>query len=189
MKKHQVHGDGRRGPPDPVSDDYGIPLTATSLLRQSRSHPQIFTLPLETPMDWSIHHLHHINHWALLVSALILWFLGAAWYSPALFAKPWMAALGIVPNGPKKGLAVGMISSFIGDLLVAFVLLHFILWSGAASFVTGAFVSFLCWLGFFAATQFPQSIYENRPGKLFAINTGYWLVGLLIIGGLLATWK
>src|SRR5271170_3541624 len=115
-------------------------------------------------MDLSIHHLHHqINHWAVLVSALILWLLGAAWYSPALFAKPWMAALGIVPGGPKKGLAFGMISSLIGDLLVAFVLLHIILWSGANTFATGAFVGFICWLGFFVATQFPQGIYESRP--------------------------
>jgi hypothetical protein len=140
-------------------------------------------------MDLSIHHLHGINHWAVLVSALILWLLGAAWYSPALFAKPWMAALSILPGGPKKGLAIGMISSLIGDLLVAFVLLHFILWSGAATYVAGAFVGFLSWLGFFVATQFPQGIYESRPIKLFVINAGYWLVGLLIIGVLLAVWK
>jgi hypothetical protein len=138
----------------------------------------------------SFHHLHHlINHRALLVSALILWLLGAVWYSPALFAKPWMAALGIVPNAPKKGLAVGMISSFVGDLLVTLVLVHIVLWSGADTFFTGAFVGFLCWLGFIAATQFPQGIYENRPPRLFAINSGYWFVGLLIVGGLLAVWR
>ena len=141
-------------------------------------------------MDPSIHHLHHeINHWAVLVSALILWFLGAAWYSPALFAKPWMAALGIVPSGQKKGLVLGMVSSFIGDVLVALVLVHFVLWSGAASYGEGAFVGFLSWLGFFAATQFPQGIYEGRPFRLFLINAGYWLVGLLVIGGLLARWR
>jgi hypothetical protein len=99
----------------------------------------------------TFHHLHHfINHWAVLVSALILWLLGAAWYSPALLARPWMAALGIVPKGPRKGLATGMISSFIGDLFVAFILLHFVLWSGADTLATGAFIGFLCWLGFIA---------------------------------------
>jgi Protein of unknown function (DUF1761) len=144
---------------------------------------------LEKTMDWSFHHMHHFNLWAVLVSALILWFLGAAWYSPGLFAKPWMAALGIVPGGPKKGLAAGMIASFAGDLLVAFVLLHFVLWSGASNAGTGAFIGFICWLGFFAATQFPQGIYESRPTKLFLINGGYWLVGLLIAGGLLAVWQ
>jgi hypothetical protein len=140
-------------------------------------------------MDLSIHHLHHMNHWALLVSALILWILGAVWYSPPLFAKPWMADLKIDPGHPKKGLAAGMIASFVGDLLVAFVLLHCILWAEAATFAMGAFVGFLCWLGFIAATQFPQGIYENRPGRLFVINAGYWLAGLVLIGGLLAAWR
>jgi len=140
-------------------------------------------------VDLSIHHLHHMNHWALLVSALILWILGAAWYSPPLFAKPWMADLGIKPGGPMKGLASGMIASLVGDLLVAFVLLHFILWAEAFTFAMGAFVGFLSWLGFIAATQFPQGIYEARSGRLFAINASYWFIGLVIIGGLLAVWR
>ena len=64
---------------------------------------------------------------------------------------------------------------------------HFVY--GLERILTGAFVGLICWLGFFAATQFPQGIYENRPLKLFAINAGYWFVGLLIIGGLLAAWR
>jgi Protein of unknown function (DUF1761) len=160
--------------------DSGSALTAKSNRRSSG---------LRKLMNHSIHHLRHMNHWALLVSALILWFLGAVWYSPALFAKPWKAALGIVPGGAKKGLAAGMIASLVGDLLVAFALLHVILWSQANSLGTGCFVGFLCWFGFFAAIQLPQGIYEGRPFKLFAITGGYWLVGLLIIGGLLAVWK
>jgi len=84
-------------------------------------------------MGFSLRHLHHFNPWAILVSAVILWVLGAIWYSPALFSKPWMAALNIVPDSSRKGLATGMIASFLGDLLVAFVLLHVILWSGAAT--------------------------------------------------------
>ena len=140
-------------------------------------------------MDLSVQRLQHVNHWVTLVSALILWIIGAIWYSPALFAKPWMAALDIQPDHKKKGLAFGMISSLIGDLLVAFALLHVVVWSGAASCAAGAFVGFLCWLGFFAAIQFPQGIYEGRPTKLFVINGGYWLVGLVAIGILLAVWQ
>jgi hypothetical protein len=141
-------------------------------------------------MGFSLRHLHHFNHWAILVSALILWVLGAVWYSPALFAKPWMAALGIVPDPTKKkGLAAGMITSFVGDLLLAFALLHVILWSGASTGIAGAFVAFVCWLGFFAATQVPQGIYEGRPTRLFWITNGYWLVGLAIIGALMAVWQ
>jgi hypothetical protein len=130
------------------------------------------------------------NHVAILVSALILWVLGALWYSPALFAKPWMALLGIQRDAAnRKSLVPGMISSLIGDLILSFALAHFVIWSGASSFGWGAFIGFLAWFGFVAAISFPQGIYENRPFKLFAINSGYWLVGLLIVGGLLAVWQ
>lgn len=136
-----------------------------------------------------MHHLH-LNHWAILVSALIQWFLGAIWYSPVLFAKPWMALVGIQKDAAnKKSLVPGMISSFIGSLILSFVLAHIVQWSGAATFAWGAFIGFIAWLGFIAAPQFPQGIYENRPFKLFAINTGYWFVGLLISGSLLAVWQ
>lgn len=135
-----------------------------------------------------MHHLH-FNHLAIIVSALILWFLGAAWYSPPLFAKPWMAMLGIKKgDSNKNSLLAGMISSLIGDLILSFVLAHFVIWSGATTFAWGAFIGFICWLGFFVAPNFPQGLYENRPFKLFAINNGYWFMGLLIVGGLLAVW-
>jgi Protein of unknown function (DUF1761) len=132
----------------------------------------------------------HLNIWAVLVSALFLWMLGAAWYSPPLFAKPWMAALGITPvPGHTKGLLRGMISSLVGDFILAFVLAHFVLWSHAEAIPQGVFIGFLTWLGFFVAPNFPQGIYEKRPFKLFAINNGYWLVGLIVVGGLLAVWR
>jgi hypothetical protein len=131
-----------------------------------------------------------MNFWAILVSALILWFLGAAWYSPVLFVKPWMAALKITPHAvDKKGLVPGMISSLIGDLILAFVMAHFIFWSGGSTIGWGAFIGFLIWFGFFAAPSFPQGIYEKRPFALFVINNGYWLVGLVIVGALLAVWR
>ena len=132
----------------------------------------------------------HLNLWPVLVSALILWILGAAWYSPVLFAKPWMAALGITP-GPskKKGLMAGMIASLVGDCILALALDHFIHWAHARDIHWGAFIGFLTWLGFFAAPNLPQGIYENRPFRLFAINNGYWLIGLIATGILLALWR
>lgn len=134
-------------------------------------------------------HPLHFNHWALLVSALILWFLGAFWYSPVLFARPWVEILGRRAGEKPKGVAWGMIASFLGDLLLSLMLAHVVLWSGADSFGSGAFIGLIMWLGFFAATSYPQTIYEGRPLRYFLINNGYWLVGLLVVGGLLAVWR
>jgi len=132
----------------------------------------------------------HLNLWPVLVSAVILWILGAAWYSPVLFAKPWMAALNITPDpAKKKGLIAGMIASLVGDFILVLALDHVIQWAHARDLHWGAFIGFLVWLGFFAAPSLPQGIYENRPFRLFAINNGYWLVGLIGTGILLALWR
>lgn len=134
-------------------------------------------------------HPLHLNHLAVVVSALILWFLGAFWYSPLLFAKPWVAIVGRKMGEKPKGVWKGMLGSLIGDLLLAFVLDHFILWSGGATFGWGALIGFITWLGFVVGPLYPQSIYEGRPFTYFAINSGYWLVGLTVVGGLLAVWR
>jgi hypothetical protein len=138
-----------------------------------------------------LHHIQHaFNFPAILTSGVFLWLLGAAWYSPALFAKPWMTMLGIrKEEGKKSALYVGMIASLVCDLLLAFILAHFVIWSGTHSFGRGVMVGGLVWIGFFAAPNLPQGIYEGRPFKLFAINNGYWLVGLLVVGGLLGAWR
>lgn len=135
-----------------------------------------------------MHHLH-FNHWAVIVSAIFLWLLGATWYSPLLFARPWTEIVGRKQGEKPKGVVHGIVASLIGDLLLAFVLAHIIGWSGADSAGWGVFIGFICWLGFVAAPLYPQRIYEGRPFKYFAINSGYWLVGLLAIGALLAAWR
>ncbi len=136
-------------------------------------------------------HVHHVlNPIAILVCAVLLWLLGAIWYSPVLFAKPWMAMLGIQKTeGKKRGMLLAATASFICDFVIAFILDHLIVWSGAGSFGWGALIGFIAWAGFIAATALPQGMFEGRPFKLFAINSGYWLVGLAIVGGVLAIWK
>jgi hypothetical protein len=135
-----------------------------------------------------MHHLH-FNHWAILVSAVIFWVLGAIWYSPLLFAGPWVAMVKPNPATKSRNMIAGSIASFFCDLVLSLILAHMVLWSGADSFGLGALVGFIAWMGFFAAPTLPQGIYEGRPFSLFAINTGYRLVGLLIVGGLLAVWR
>ena len=133
-----------------------------------------------------MHHLH-FNHMAILAAALIQFLLGALWYS-LFFAKPWMALTGHTKGERPKGIVVAMLSSAIGALIFSFVLAHVVMWSGAAKIGGGVFVGFICWLGFIAAPLFAETIYEQRPYVLFAINSGYWLAVLVISGGLLAVW-
>lgn len=132
-----------------------------------------------------------INHLAVIVCAIVLWVLGAAWYSPVMFAKKWSALIGIKREpGNREGLLLGMTASFICDVVTSFILANLIVWSNVPKgFGQGAVIGVLAWIGFNAAPNLPQGLYEKRPFKLFAINSGYWLVGLFIVGGILGIWR
>ena len=137
-----------------------------------------------------MHHLH-FNHLALLVSAILQWLIGGLWYS-LLFKKSWMSLTGYVrpANGERpKGAVFGMTISFVVSLILSLILAHVVIWSGSDNLASGIFVGFICWLGFIAGPLLAQGIYEQRPVKLWAINAGYWLVALLVSGGLLAVWR
>ena len=131
-----------------------------------------------------------INFAAIFTCAVFLWVLGAAWYSPVMFAKKWMQLLGITREpGKRDGLLLGMTASFFGDLVMSFVLANILVWAHITGFTRGAVLGVLMWIGFIAAPNLPQGLYEKRPFKLFAINSGYWLIGLFVAGGILASWR
>ena len=114
------------------------------------------------------------------------WLLGALWYSPVLFGKPWKAMVDVPPERKKTRMVLGMIASFIGSVIVSFLLMHVLWWAGVDGLKRGVFVGFILWAGFIFAPLSAQYIYEGRSFKLFAINTGYWLVALLMSSALLA---
>ena len=131
-----------------------------------------------------------INSVAIFTCAVFLWVLGAAWYSPAMFAKKWMQLIGITREpGKRDGLLLGMTASFFGDVVMSFVLANIVAWGHITGFGKGAILGVLMWMGFVASPNLPQGLYEKRPFKLFAINSGYWLVGLCVAGGVLASWR
>ena len=47
-------------------------------------------------------HMHNLNLLAVLVAAISTMVVGFVWYSPILFAKPWMREMGYDPNDKNK---------------------------------------------------------------------------------------
>jgi hypothetical protein len=48
---------------------------------------------------------------------------------------------------------------------------------------------FWVWLGYIASYVLTSVAFENRSWKYYFINTGYWLVGALMMGVILTVWK
>ncbi len=132
--------------------------------------------------------LFHVNHLAVLVSAISQWLLGALWFN-VVYAKRWKALVGIAENEKPKLFVLGMITSFIGNVVLSFVLVHLVGWLFAETFAGGVAVGFLAWVGLMGPPLITQHIFENRPFKLFAINAGYWLLAMGLGGGILAVWR
>lgn len=130
-----------------------------------------------------------INIWAVLVAAVINMAVGAYWYSPGGMGKEWMKLTGHKMEGGRDDVNWMYLLSFIGAIIQAWILAHFVQYAGATTVWEGIKTGFWLWLGFVAITSAMNMMFEARPWRLWKINAGYYLVVLVITGALLAAWR
>lgn len=134
-----------------------------------------------------------VNYTAILIAAIAQMVLGFIWYGP-LFGREWMKLVGMTEKdkeAAKSGMGKTYALSFLGSLVMSYVLAHFLRLAGAETAMTGAQGGFWVWLGFVATTGMNEFLWavKPKPWKLYWINQSYILVGLLIAGAILATWR
>jgi hypothetical protein len=140
-------------------------------------------------------HFLGVNIWAVLVSAVATMAVGFLWYSPALFANPWMVLMGYDPNDKakiaemQKSAGPSYVMSLIASILSAFVLGKLISVSGSATAFDGLKIGLVVWLGFVTTVQFTNALFSRQRNKLYLINTGYQLVCYVAMGAILGAWK
>lgn len=130
-----------------------------------------------------------INWLAVTVAALSSFIIGALWYSPALFAKPWMRANGFTEED-MKGANMGKIFglAFLWTLIMSVNLAMFLNAPGTdVSF--GAFAGFAAGFGWVAMGFFVVGLFERRPTAWMLINGGYMMVALTVMGVILGAWR
>ena len=131
---------------------------------------------------------------SVLLAAVASMVVGFLWYSPLLFARPWMVLMGYDPEDKarleemRKGAGKMYALSFLASLVSALVLAKIILITTVTSPLYGMKVGFAVWLGFVATVQLTSVLFAKQPVKLYLINTGYQLVCYLVMGAILAVW-
>jgi len=132
-----------------------------------------------------------VNYAAILVSGILAMVIGALWYGP-VFGKLWMKLADIsqrqIEDGKKKGMAKNYVITFLGTLVMSYVLALFIGYSGLTSFLGGMQIGFMAWIGFLATTMIGMILWEGKSLKLYLLNVLHYFVVLLLIGGILAVW-
>jgi hypothetical protein len=135
-----------------------------------------------------------VNCWAVLGSAVATMVIGFLWYSPFLFAKPWMVAMGYDPEDKariaemRKGAGLKYGISFLASLLSAFILGKIIFHLAISTSLYGMKAGLGVWAAFVMTVQLTDKLFTNKPWNLFLINTGYQLACYLAMGAILGKW-
>jgi len=126
------------------------------------------------------------NWLAVAVSALAVFMIGWIWYGP-LFSKPWASGMGYDMSGDMKMDPKMLVVSYLMSFFTAWTLSTLL----ADTTELGAALkgAFLLWLGLVATLYALNQVYDSRPWRVWAINVGYHLVGMLVTAAIVTLWR
>ncbi|WP_438447733.1 DUF1761 domain-containing protein [Gorillibacterium sp. sgz5001074] len=136
-------------------------------------------------MDFAI---EDMNALAIVVAALLYFFIGTVWYSPVLFAQAWMRETGKTKEELNPNPFI-YILIFILTVIAAFSMACVFEISGLTGLVPGLFAGLVSGLALAAATAITMMFNDYRRYKLYLINVGYHLVSFTVMGALLGLWR
>ena len=130
-----------------------------------------------------------INIWAVLVSGVLHWIVGALWYSPVLFGKPWAELMKLDMSSDEEGPSVLL---YLGGLIVGIVmaagLALLLSLTGTTAIPAAIAIALIAWLAFTAAPAFANAIFGGSV-PLWAINNAYPLVTAVLMSVILTVWR
>ncbi len=158
-----------------------------------------------------------LNFIAIIVAALVPLVLGFIWYNPKFLGTVWMRESGMTEEKMKGGnmaviFGVSLLLSILLAFFTQFLVIHQM---GALGMVGGdptiALPSYDAFMGDYGNAfrtfkhgalhgliagiffVFPvmaiNGMFERKSWKLTFINTGYWTVCLIIMGGIVCGWQ
>ena len=129
-----------------------------------------------------------VNWFAVIVSAIANMLIGAIWFG--VFAEPWLEGIGKTREWANESQRpTDYITALVNSLLMAFFLANVIAWTGTTGFMGGLLMGFFMWLGFNGFAFASNHAFEGRSLKLWAVNTGTYLAGLMVMGVILGLWQ
>jgi Protein of unknown function (DUF1761) len=130
-----------------------------------------------------------VSYLAVIVAAVAAWLASAAWYTS--LSRHYGAALGKTPeqmaeNRKKPGAFLPFIFAFFGNLIIAWMLAGLLahLGAGQVTLRNGVISAVFLWFGFILTTMVVNYSFAGRDKRLLLIDSGNWLLVLLVIGAI-----
>jgi hypothetical protein len=132
--------------------------------------------------------LADLNYVAVAAAAALSFAVGALWYSPILFARAWTRESGVDEARLRQASMAKVFGlSFLCSLVMALNLAAFL--GDQATVGFGLFAGAATGIGWVAMALGVTYLFERRSFKLWLINSGYQVLTLTLMGGLLGAWR
>jgi hypothetical protein len=130
-----------------------------------------------------------VNWLAVIVSAAIYFVLGALWYSPPLFARPWQAAIGWDESRqqPQTNPLTYVIPGVL-YLIAAIATALIAAATGTDTLAEGITLGLITGIGYALPMVGVEATFDpNKPQPMtwFAITVAYHLIGFVILGAVI----
>lgn len=134
-----------------------------------------------------------INIWAILVATVVGYSIGGLWYTPKLFAHPWLAETGLTvekirANPSKMPFIVAFLANLVIATALAFIHARLVPDLSWGAFGNGVGLGLMTGVGVAAAAAAPHYAFQGSSRKLFLIDYGQTLASIVAMSLILALW-
>jgi hypothetical protein len=136
--------------------------------------------------------LSNLNYIAITVSSVVYFVIGYVWCSH-LFRDPLNEeqrrhnVTKVVPT--QSELYTKMALTFVANFITAFAMACLVYKVGSSNVVSGICLGLTAAVGFAATTLATFSIWENRSVRLFLLDIGYPVLGIVTSAVILSLWR
>ena len=128
-----------------------------------------------------------INFIGVGAATVVAMIIGALWYSPLMFLKPWMRAQGKdYPCAPEKGAAAAITNAAAMNIITALALSEVFQWRAVNSIDDALVTALLMAVGFAISNQLMRDRFHGATAMLSLINAANTIVVFLAMGLVLA---
>jgi hypothetical protein len=128
-----------------------------------------------------------IDYLGVGAATVVAMIIGALWYSPVLFLKPWTLAQGKeYPCAPQKGAGAAITNAAAMSLISALALSEVFSWRQVNSISDALVTALLMAVGFAVSNQLLRDRFHGATAMLSLINAANTLVTYLAMGLVLA---
>ncbi len=131
----------------------------------------------------------NINVLAVVVSALAAMVVGFVWFSPPVFEKTWLAAIGKTREEVAGQPPTRFVIAFVAALLEAYILAALLNIVGGPTVGSALQLAFIIWVSFVAATSAATFAFAGRKFNLWLVENGNHLAVLFVMALILGAWK